>query len=194
MAYTFEPRRTQIVLSCLPLEATLKDGLPVVVDAYREADVAAMHAMLNDAIEDGDSYPYEEPMDDKAFRAYYLSHECLVLRARDTEEVVGSVYIKPNFPGRCSHICNGGFLVRKEFRGRGAARILAKAFLTAAKEIGYRRVFFNLVFETNVVSVHLWRSLGFQQVGVIPEAGRLKGHGYVNAIQFTYDLTQPPPP
>lgn len=26
--------------------------------------------------------------------------------------VAGCFYVKPNFPGRCSHVCNGGFIVR----------------------------------------------------------------------------------
>jgi RimJ/RimL family protein N-acetyltransferase len=163
----------------------------VVVEVYKDDDAEEIRAMLNDAIEDGDSYPYEAPMDAAAFRAYFLSHECLVLRATATQEVIGAAYIKPNFPGRCSHICNGGFLVHQAWRRRGAATILAGAFLPAAMELGYRRVFFNLVFVTNEASLRLWDSMGFHRVGVIPEAGLLKGHGYVDAVQFTYDLTQP---
>ena len=26
--------------------------------------------------------------------------------------VAGCFYVKPNFPGRCSHVANGGFIVR----------------------------------------------------------------------------------
>ena len=25
-------------------------------------------------------------------------------------------YVKPNFPGRCAHVCNGGFITKKNFR------------------------------------------------------------------------------
>ena len=33
-------------------------------------------------------------------------------RAAIPHGVAGCFYVKPNFPGRCSHVCNGGFIVR----------------------------------------------------------------------------------
>jgi RimJ/RimL family protein N-acetyltransferase len=54
---------------------------------------------------------------------------------------------------------------------------------------------FNLVFESNVASIKLWRRLGFKEIGRIPKAGRLRGQGatpdtegYVDAIQFYWDF------
>ena len=38
--------------------------------------------------------------------------------------LVGSFYVKPNYPDRCGHICNGGFLVNKEYRGQGIGKFL----------------------------------------------------------------------
>ena len=32
---------------------------------------------------------------------------------------LGSFYIKPNYPGRSSHVCNAGFLVGELARGNG---------------------------------------------------------------------------
>ena len=34
-------------------------------------------------------------------------------------ECLGSFYVKPNYPGRSSHVCNGGFLVTDAARNRG---------------------------------------------------------------------------
>ncbi len=50
------------------------------------------------------------------FKAYYLSHDVFVLKNYETNEFLGSFYIKPNFPGRCSHYSNGGFLVNVDKR------------------------------------------------------------------------------
>ena len=43
--------------------------------------------------------------------------------------VVGSFYVKPNYPDRCAHICNGGFLVNKHYRGRGIGKFLGEALI-----------------------------------------------------------------
>ena len=104
------------------------------------------------------------------FRAYFFSHEAFVARRKDTGEVrpsarerpalagylppdrppaawqlAGIFYIKPNFPGRASHICNGGFCVPESQRRQGVARAMAEAFLYLARDLGYRASMFNLV-------------------------------------------------
>ena len=41
-------------------------------------------------------------------QGYFLSHAAFVVRDVASGAVLGAFYVKPNFPGRCSHICNGG--------------------------------------------------------------------------------------
>ena len=77
-------------------------------------------------------------------------------------------YVKPNFPGRCSHICNGGFVTARHARRQGVARLMGVQFQRIAKDLGYKASFFNLVFVSNVASVNLWRSLGFLETGRVP--------------------------
>ncbi|KAF2682134.1 hypothetical protein K458DRAFT_342498 [Lentithecium fluviatile CBS 122367] len=86
-------------------------------------------------------------------------------------------YIKPNYPGRSSHLCNGGFIVPPASRGLGLGRIAARSFLFYAPAYGYKGSVFNLVYANNEASVRLWEKLGFQNVGRIPEAGRLRKKG-----------------
>jgi ribosomal protein S18 acetylase RimI-like enzyme len=86
-------------------------------------------------------------------------------------------YIKPNYPGRSSHMCNGGFLVPSSTRGLGLGRIAARSFCFYGPAVGYRGSVFNLVYASNEASVKLWTKLGFVNVGCIPEAGRLKKVG-----------------
>lgn len=89
----------------------------------------------------------------------------------------GFYYIKPNYPGRSSHICNGGFLVPTASRGMRLGFLLAQSFLHYAPALGYRASVFNLVYDTNRASVRIWETLGFQFVGRIPQAGRLRVPG-----------------
>lgn len=86
-------------------------------------------------------------------------------------------YIKPNYPGRSSHLCNAGFMVPPAARGLGLGSVAGRSFLFYAPACGYRGSVFNLVYANNAASVRIWERLGFQNVGRIPEAGRLRKKG-----------------
>lgn len=131
--------------------------------------------------------PQDRQLDFEGFRAYYLSHDAFTCVDDASGECIGAFYIKPNFPGRCSHICNAGFLVPRQHRGNGVGRVMATAFLDLAKELGYRAVFFNLVFTSP--ALRLYKSLGFKEIGTVPQAGLLPDGTYQDATQLHYDLT-----
>ena len=178
-----------MALTSVPLAAALADGTRVVLDRCTPGDVDAVMAILNAVIVEGTTYPIEAVLTRDEFVAYFMSHDNFTLKVEATGEVVGSFHVKPNFPGRCSHVCNGGFVVAEAFRGKGAGRVMGAAYLPIAAELGYRMSMFNLVYVTNTASVRLWDSLGFTRLATVPKVGRLKGLGYVDAIQFIYDLT-----
>ena len=62
--------------------------------------------------------------------------EQMEMRGERWEEVcLGSFYIKPNYPGRSSHICNGGFLVTEAARNRGVGRLMGEGYLEWAPKL-----------------------------------------------------------
>jgi L-glutamate-5-semialdehyde N-acetyltransferase len=80
-------------------------------------------------------------------------------------------------------------------RGQGFGRYLAQAFLHFAPELGYKSSIFNLVFSDNYASIRLWEKLGFEKVGIVRGAGRLKGHedlvdAYIYGYQFSEEAVQ----
>ncbi|KAG0018808.1 hypothetical protein BGZ82_000327 [Podila clonocystis] len=183
--------------------------------------VEAMRKVFNDEVLRGDTYPHETVVDMQGFKSYFFGGDAFVLLRGDytsaelvpttrtsieewDHDLLGFFYIKPNFPGRCSHICNGGFMVNPVHRGLGIGSVLGKAFLKIVPIIGYRASMFNLVFESNVASIKLWRRLGFKEIGRVPRAGRLRGQGanpgqelnegYIDAIQFYWDFESMPVP
>lgn len=97
---------------------------------FTHSEHEAGWALLNHELEDGRSWPFESSLSLDGFRAYFLSHAAFVVRTVKAEEetegdgdrVLGAFYIKPNFPGRCAHICNGGFITRVAV-GRGVVVI-----------------------------------------------------------------------
>ncbi|SPO19689.1 related to l-azetidine-2-carboxylic acid acetyltransferase [Ustilago trichophora] len=89
-------------------------------------------------------------------------------------EVAGYYYIKPNYPGRSSHLCNAGFVVPPTARGLGLGGVLGRSFLHYGPKAGYKGSVFNLVYVNNMASVKIWQKLGFTIVGRLPMAGALK--------------------
>jgi L-amino acid N-acyltransferase YncA len=86
-----------------------------------------------------------------------------------------------------------GFARRqRELHGRrGGSRprsrpALGEDFLDWARGQGYRGAQFNAVVETNTAAVALWRSLGFEVVGTVPDAFRNPQAGYVGMYVGMY--------
>ncbi|KAL2752060.1 hypothetical protein ACRALDRAFT_2061538 [Sodiomyces alcalophilus JCM 7366] len=107
-----------------------------------------------------------------------------------SKRCLGSFYIKPNYPGRSSHVCNAGFLVTDAARNRGAGRLMGESYLDWAPKLGYTYSVFNLVYETNVVSCKIWDALGFKRIGRVKGCGNLRSYPgrLVDAIIYGRDL------
>ncbi|XP_060083082.1 uncharacterized protein LOC132562325 [Ylistrum balloti] len=191
MAVVVKRKKSDVILPYIPVEGHLKDGRKVILDWYKDEDEEQVHSIVKYIVnEEGDSYPQENLSDVEDFRGFFASHDVFVCRDVNSSEVLASFYVKPNFPDRCSHICNGGFAVKKSARRLGIGKFIARHYLQVARDLGYQASLFNLVFVTNEAAVGLWRSMGFTEIGRIPNAGNLKGHGNTDAIQFYYDLSK----
>merc|ERR1719433_2228979 len=132
--------------------------------------------LMNDVIIGGQYWPFDEIFDMDGYRDYYLSHAAFAVRANNdipnrnvkADQVIGTFYVKPNFPGRCGHICNGGFITKPSMRGLGVATLMASSYLHCVKALGYRSSLFNLVFTSNLPSLKIWEKLGFVRTGLVP--------------------------
>jgi GNAT superfamily N-acetyltransferase len=93
--------------------------------------------------------------------------------------VVGFASVYPNQGGPGAHVANANFMVDPDHAGRGIGRALGEHVLELARADGYAAMQFNAVVETNTVAVDLWRSLGFEIVGTVPEAFDHPVHGLV---------------
>lgn len=166
-------------------------------------------SQLGREIEKGNTYPMISPLPLSSFGPYWFGVFGAIMllgeiadgrelheRAQqgcDWERLcLGSFYIKPNYPGRSSHVCNGGFLVTDASRNRGVGRLMGEAYLDWAPKLGYTYSMFNLVYETNVASCRLWDALGFKRIGRVKGCGDLKSHPgeLIDAIIYGRDLGQ----
>lgn len=154
---------------------------------------------LNMEIERGDTISFFDTLHILNFQNYWFGAFAGVMVLGDSaqlegpkqweKECLGTFFVKPNYPGRASHICTAGFLVNAGIRGKGIGRTLADCFLQWAPRLGYTYCVFNLVFETNVSARRIWESLNFKRIGRVKSAGILKGHDTaVDAIIYGREL------
>ncbi|KOV52734.1 GCN5 family acetyltransferase [Streptomyces sp. AS58] len=117
-----------------------------------------------------ETYAWDPDTSEEAARALWMSPAKRVYVAEDdSEAVVGSAYLTPNYGGPAARIANAGFMVDPDRAGRGVGRALAEHVLSEAAAHGYRGMVFNAVVETNP-AVALWTSLGFTVLGTVPDA------------------------
>ncbi len=130
----------------------------------------------------GDSYPYLPDTVEEDARRWWLEQPrgCYVGSAGG--KMVGTYYLKPNQPGLGNHVANAGYMVDPAAQGRGFGRQLCLHSEQEARALGFRALQFNLVVASNEAAVHLWRDLGFREVGVLPKAFRHSREGLVDAL------------
>ncbi|KAK0721239.1 hypothetical protein B0T21DRAFT_316878, partial [Apiosordaria backusii] len=205
-----DPAKPSVPASIVPRHVTLRDRqteATVIPFASRDEVPESLLRYLSDQfskeIEGGDTYPMMEPMPFGKFAAYWFQNfagimllgniesAADVVEGKDwSKECLGTFYIKPNYPGRSSHICNAGFIVTDASRNRGVGRLMGETYLEWAPQLGYKYSVFNLVYETNVASCKIWDALGFKRIGRVKGAGNLKSHPdrLVDAIIYGRDL------
>lgn len=204
----------QLPVDFIPRQVTLRDRVTMATLVPFSSPhqvpphlTAYLCELLNREIEKGDTYPMIDPMALSHFGAYWFANFGAIMVLGDiqtTEEItrmeergvdwakecLGSFYIKPNYPGRSSHVCNGGFLVTDAARNRGVGRLMGECYLGWAPRLGYTYSVFNLVYETNVASLRIWDALGFKRIGRVKGCGNLKSYPdlYIDAIIFGREL------
>jgi len=175
-----------------PIDAKLKEGTRVQLVLADRDDVEPLRRVYQIIVEEGTSYPHDRLPDPDDFLEYWFKGKTTVAaylqdRARDAG-LLGAFYLKPNWPGRARQVANAGFIVAPAWRNKGLGRLLGSVMVQYAKELGYRGVIFNLVFSDNAAARHLWKKLGFSEVGVIPGAVRRNDGTYQDAIIMFHSL------
>jgi L-amino acid N-acyltransferase YncA len=144
-------------------------------------DWPAIWPTWHEIVSAGETYTWAAETDEATARSLWMlpaPAETWVAVLDDT--VVGTAILKPNQPGRGSHIANAGFMVAGGAAGRGVGRALAGRILDRARELGYHAMQFNAVVSSNTRAVALWQALGFEIAGTLPEAFRHPDLGLVD--------------
>ncbi len=156
---------------------------------YTKEDVEEAVKIWNQVVEDGVAFPQEENLTKESGDAFFKEQTYTgVAENGETGEIVGLYILHPNNVGRCGHICNASYAVRKDIRGAHIGEKLVLDCIKMAKEKGFRVLQFNAVVASNVHALHLYERIGFTKLGVIPGGFRMPDGHYEDIIPHYYVL------
>lgn len=140
-------------------------------------------------VEDGAAFPQAEMLTEGTGKTFFEEQSFTgIAYDEETGEVTGLYILHPNNVGRCSHICNASYAVRRDMRGNRIGKILVTHCLETAKEMGFKIMQFNAVVRSNTYALRLYKKLGFVQLGVIPGGFRMKDGHYEDIVPHYYVL------
>lgn len=159
------------------------------IRAYQSKDAALAAQIWNEVVADGNAFPQDTEMTADAANHFFLEQTYTGIAAdTETHEILGLYILHPNNVGRCGHICNASYAVRKNIRGLYIGEKLVLDCLKMAKEKQFRILQFNAVVATNTHALHLYERIGFKKLGTIPGGFRMPDGTYEDIIPHYYLL------
>lgn len=147
-----------------------------------EADWDSIWPIFNEITSAGDTYTYNPNTTKEQAEDIWFKTPRKVFICEENRQILGTYYIKTNQTGAGSHVCNCGYMVSSEARGKGLATYMCQHSQKIATALGYKAMQFNFVVSSNKAAVRLWSKLGFETVGRLPKAFKHPSLGYVDAL------------
>lgn len=149
---------------------------------YRDQDWPLVWKIIKPVFRAGETYAFSPDITEEEARQVWIEKpEITFVAIEGDENILGTYYIKPNQPTLGAHVCNCGYIVAEQARGRGIASAMCEHSQREAATRGYRAMQYNLVVSTNDVAVQLWKRHGFEIIGTLPKSFRHARLGYVDA-------------
>lgn len=147
-----------------------------------EADWPAIWELFRRVCAAGDAFAYDEETTEDTARKLWFDPPATPYVVEEQGVFLGTYYVRPNQPGRGSHVANGGYMVAESARGRGLAEAMCRHSVETATALGYRAIQFNYVVSTNTAAVRAWEKCGFGVVATLPGAFRHAELGFVDVF------------
>jgi L-amino acid N-acyltransferase YncA len=147
-----------------------------------ENDFEAIWPIFHNIVKAGDTYAYASDTTKEQAKNIWLQAPRKTYVFEEAGNILGTYYIKTNQQGPGQHVCNCGYMVAPQARGRGLATIMCEHSQQMALQLGYYAMQFNFVAASNEGAVRLWHKLDFKTVGRLPKAFKHPSQGLVDAL------------
>ena len=138
--------------------------------------------IFQEIVRAGETYVYPQNTSKEQALKIWMDNPKKTYVLEEDGDLLGTYYIKTNQAGPGNHVCNCGYMVSSNARGRGLATAMCEHSQDIAKEMGYKAMQFNFVASSNEGAVSLWEKLGFEIVGRLPKAFNHPAKGYIDAL------------
>ncbi len=145
-------------------------------------DWGAIWPIFQQVVSAGDTYAHDPSTNKEQGLALWLHAPRQTFVYEQDGKILATYYLKTNQAGPGSHVCNCGYMVAANARGRGLAGTLCEHSQRVARSLGYRAMQFNFVASSNTAAVNLWQKLGFDTVGRLPNAFNHPQLGLIDAL------------
>lgn len=144
---------------------------PMLIRDATAEDWPAMWAFMGPIVAAGETFCWDRDTGEERAREMWCHQPpgSTVVAVDPDGVLLGTAEIHANQGGAGAHVANAGFMVSPDQSGRGVGRALGGYVIDRARADGFRAMVFNAVAETNTRAVGLWRSLGFEVLGTVPE-------------------------
>lgn len=160
--------------------------MEIIIREFEPKDIEAMCGIWNTVVDEANAFPQNNRLDPASAAEFFGGQTFTgVAEDKETGEIMALYILHPNNVGRCSHICNASYAVKKAARGSGLGRRIVEHSLAKGKERGFRVMQFNAVTAANSVAHKLYEKLGFTRLGTVPE-GYLLPDGTYDDITLYY--------
>ncbi len=147
-----------------------------------ETDFEKIWPIFHDIASTGETYAYPRNITKEEARRIWIHLPRKTFVVEEKGDILATYYIKTNQSGPGDHVCNCGYMVALNERGKGLATAMCNHSQKIAMELGYKAMQFNFVASSNEDAVRLWRKLGFDIVGCLPKAFNHPAKGYIDAL------------
>lgn len=154
----------------------------MIIREATEQDFAAIWPIFQEIVAAGETYAYRRDTSRDEALKIWVKQPRQTFVVEEDGRILGTYTIKTNQDGPGSHVCNCGYMVSSQARGRGLATAMCEHSQTVAVALGYKAMQFNFVAASNVGAVRLWQKLGFEVVGRLPKAFNHPTQGFVDAL------------
>lgn len=157
--------------------------------AYTDRYVKEAVDIWNQVVEDGVAFPQTELLTEETGDLFFKeqSYTGLAVDA-ETDHVAGLYILHPNNIGRCGHICNASYAVRRDCRGQHIGELLVRHSMAKGRALGFRILQFNAVVKSNAPALALYAKIGFTPLGVIPGGFLAKDGTYEDIVPHYIEL------
>ena len=157
------------------------DMSEIIIRSAKVSDYDVIWGIIEDVISTGETYVFPPNSDKEKMIDYWCGNDKHTYVALIKDKILGTFIIKENQPGLGSHVANASFMTLPSASGKGIGKSMGIFCLREAKKMGFKSMQFNIVVRSNERAVRLWKKLGFEIVGEIPEAFNPQKLGFVNA-------------